>query len=278
MTLHVFDNVQQGSDEWHALRRGMVTASTVGKLITTGTPDALAVGCPDCKAETASLCVSLSATKAPTPKPIKTFHSARIQAASEMPPVYKVATDDTATGLTETLVAERIKDETEDTPTTSDMWRGRESEPYARDVYSGYYSQAVECGYMVREEPGWRLGYSPDGLVGDDGLIEIKAPRAKGQVRTVLAGEVPAQYMPQLQAGLLVSGRKWIDFVSFNGGMHMYVKRVLPDPAWFDVIIAAATRFEATAAEMVAAYNEVTKDMPATERLPDFNTVELKLT
>ena len=263
MTLHTFD-VEQGTDAWHALRRGMVTASTVGKLITVGTPDALAVGCPTCKAETASPCIS-AARKTPTP--IKTFHPARTEAASELPPVYTVATDETAAGLTATLVAERITDHTEDTPITSDMWRGIDSEPYARDVYSGFYEQVTECGFMVREEPGWRLGCSPDGLVGDDGLIEIKAPRAKTQVRTVLTGEVPTQYMPQLQAALLVSGRKWIDYVSFNGGMAMYVKRVLPDPAWHEVIVAACRKFETTAAEMVAAYQQATKDMPATERI-----------
>ena len=266
MTLHVFDNVEQGTDAWHALRRGMVTASTVGKLITVGTPDALAVGCPTCLAETASPCIS-AARKTPTP--IKTFHPARTAAAGDLPPVYSVATDETAAALTATLVAERITDHTEDTPITSDMWRGIDSEPYARDVYSGFYEQVIECGFMVREEPGWRLGYSPDGLVGDDGLIEVKAPRAKTQVRTVLAGEVPAQYMPQLQAALLASGRKWIDFVSFNGGMAMYVKRVHPDPAWFAVIEAACRHFETTAAEMVAAYRDATKDMPATERVPD---------
>jgi len=275
VTLHVFADVEQGSEDWHALRRGIVTASTVGKLVTVGSPDALAVGCPTCSAEVASPCMSLVAKKAPTP--IKTIHPARTQAASELPPVYSVATDETAASLTATLVAERITDHTEATPITSDMWRGIDSEPYARDVYSGFYQQAVECGFMIREEPGWRLGYSPDGLVGDDGLIEIKAPRAKTQVCTVLSDEIPAQHMAQLQGGLLVSGRKWIDFVSFNGGMHMYVKRVLPDPAWHEAIIAAATRFEATAAEMVAAYQQATKNMPATERIPDLYSAELKL-
>ena len=274
MTLHVFDNIEQGTDAWHDLRRGIVTASTVGRLITVGSPDALAVGCPTCKAEVASPCIS-AARKEPTP--IKTYHPARTAAAGDLPPVYTVANDDTAATLTATLVAERITDHTEDTPMTSDMWRGVDSEPYARDVYSGFYSQAVECGFMLREESGWRLGYSPDGLVGEDGLIEVKAPRAKTQVRTVLSGEVPTFYMPQLQAGLLVSGRKWIDFVSFNGGMHMYVKRVLPDPAWFEVIEAACRRFETTATEMCAAYEQATEGLPMTERLPDLYAAELKL-
>ena len=129
---------------------------------------------------------------------------------------------------------------------------------------------------MLREEDGWRLGYSPDGLVGDDGLIEIKAPRAKTHVRTILADQVPAHYMPQLQAGLLVSGRKWIDFVSFVGGMPLFVKRVLPDEKWFDAITDACITFDANAAQIIADYEKRVADMPKTERI-DFNVVELKL-
>ena len=119
---------------------------------------------------------------------------------------------------------------------------------------------------MLRVEDGWQLGYSPDGLVGTDGLIEIKSPRAKTHLNTILADEVPAFYMPQLQAGLLVSGRDWVDFVSYVGGMPLWVKRVLPDPRWFEAIVAAVTRFETTAAEMVAAYEQATKGLPQTER------------
>ena len=63
------------------------------------------------------------------------------------------------------------------------------------------------------------LGHSPDGLVGDDGLLEIKAPRAKAHVLAVSPTSAP-HYMAQLQAGLLVSGRAWIDFVPFCGGLR----------------------------------------------------------
>jgi putative phage-type endonuclease len=215
MTLHQFPDVDQGSDEWHDLRRGIVTASVIGRLIT---------------------------------------------------PTLQTADNDTSRALTATLVAERITGWTEDTARTPDMWRGVECEPIARDIYSRHYQQVTEVGFMLREEDGWKLGYSPDGLVGTDGLIEIKSPRAKTHLNTILAGEVPACYMAQLQAGLLVSGRAWVNFVSFVGGMPLYVKRVLPDPAWHQAIIATVAKFETTAAEMVAAYIQATKDMPATER------------
>lgn len=216
MTLRILPDLTQGSEEWHDQRRGMVTASVVGKLIT---------------------------------------------------PTLKVADNDASRGLTATLVAERITGWTEDTPMTSDMWRGVEAEPFARDIYSGYYQQATEVGFMVREEDGWTLGYSPDGLVGTDGLIEIKAPRAKTHLKTILADQAPAHYMAQCQAGLLVSGRDWIDFVSFVGGMPLYVKRVLPDPKWFEAITAACDDFEYRATLHVADYRTRVADMPKTERL-----------
>jgi hypothetical protein len=73
--------------------------------------------------------------------------------------------------------------------------------------------------------------------------------------------------MAQLQCGLLVSGRKWIDYVSYCGGMPLYVKRVEPDQRWFDAIVAAVTQFEQTAAEMVAALRAIDEGLPVTERV-----------
>jgi putative phage-type endonuclease len=220
-----FPKVEQGSDQWHDLRRGIVTASVVGKLLT---------------------------------------------------PTLKVADNDTSRALTATLVAERITGFTEDTPMTSDMWRGVDSEPIARDIYSGHYQQAVEVGFMVEKQDGLQLGYSPDGLVGDDGLIEIKAPRAKAHLNTILADSVPPFYMAQLQAGLLVSQREWIDYVSYCGGMPLFVKRVLPDIQWRVAIFNAVAAFEVKAEQMTTAYDHATAGLPATERI-DFNRVELKL-
>lgn len=269
MTLHVFDQVEQGADDWHALRRGMVTASTVGKLITVGTPDALAVGCPTCKAEVASPCIS-AAKKVPTP--IKTFHPARTKAASELPPVYTVANDETSAGLTLTLVAERITGITEPTFVTDDMFRGQVAEPVARDIYSGHYEQASEIGFYRLDEDGWSLGASPDGLVGTSGGLEVKAPRAKGHILTILRDEVPAQHMPQVQACLLVTGREWWDYCSYHAGLPLYVKRVYPDQRWFDAIKAACITFERKAAEMVAEFEQRTARMPKTERL-DYEVV-----
>jgi hypothetical protein len=126
---------------------------------------------------------------------------------------------------------------------------------------------------MVRTEDNWKLGYSPDGLVGDDGLIEVKSRRPKKHLTTILSGEVPPENMAQLQAGLLVSGREWIDYISYCGGMPLWVKRVLPDPKWFDAITDAVITFEDTAAEMVTAYETATAGMPTTERVIELEMV-----
>ncbi len=268
VTVHEYPDVEQRSDEWAELRRGIITASTVKHFVSVGPPDGTAVDCPTCEASAGNPCVS-RARKEPTP--IKTLHPARTDAAADLPPVIAPADNDTSKALTLLLVAERITGWTDPTFTSYDMLRGVEHEAFARDAYSEQHDEAREYGFMVRQESSWRLGWSPDGLVGDDGAIEIKAPRSKEHVRTVLADEIPAAYMPQCQAALLVSGREWIDFVSFVGGMPLYVKRVTPDVKWQAAIIAACQVFEYNAAQMVAAYEQATAGLPLTERVPDFD-------
>lgn len=265
MSLRILPDLEQRSEAWYDQRRGMVTASAVGKLVTVGPPDALSVACPTCEARPENPCVSVAKGKESTP--LKSLHEPRTSHAANRAPVYTVAENETSRGLTSTLIAERVSGLTEDMPMTSDMWRGVAREPFAREAYAANYGAVEEVGFMVRTEDAWTLGYSPDGMVGDDGLLEIKCPRAKTHLRTILADEVPAHYMPQLQAGLLVSGRKWIDFVSFVAGMPLYRKRVFPSQEWSDAITAACTAFETTATQTVSDYFDRVANMPATERI-----------
>lgn len=217
MSLHVYNDIEQGTEAWHAVRRGMVTASVIKGLVT--------------------------------------------------PSTIKPANNPESRSIAALLVAERITGWTDETYLGADMERGWEDEPRAVAKYSEHHAPVTTAGFMVRDDWGFEIGYSPDGLVGDDGLIEVKSRRPKKHLQTVLADAVPADVMPQIQCGLLVSGRAWCDYVSYCGGMRMWHKRVHPDPAWFDAITAAVTQFEKTAAEMVAAYTEKTRDMPATERI-----------
>lgn len=190
---------------------------------------------------------------------------------------HKPANNDTSCAFTLALVAERITGWTDPVYVSDDMMRGTMDEPIARDLYSQHYAPVREMGFMVWEDDqtGHRLGYSPDGLVGDDGLIEIKSRRQKSQLATILSGEVPAANMAQCQAALLVTGRKWLDYVSYSGGMPLYVRRVYPDPDWFDSIRAAVAQFEETSAETVNRYVESIAGLPMTQRIDHFAEIEV---
>lgn len=271
MTLTVHTELVQGSDEWHDVRRGIVTASTVGNLITTRRLAALDYDCPDCGAEAQNPC--RSKTKAGAV--IKTLHTDRAEVArrSPSPLIFETASNDISRSLTLVLTAERINGWTEESYINDAMWRGIEDEPKARAVYAEHYAPVTEVGFMIEDRWGYRIGYSPDGLVGDDGLIEIKSRSPKAQLATILADVPPTENMPQLQAGLLVSGRKWLDYVSFAAGMPMFVKRVYPDPKWFDAITNAVAAFEANATEMMRVYDEATTHLHPTERTIDHGLV-----
>jgi hypothetical protein len=159
---------------------------------------------------------------------------------------------------------------------SDDMLRGHEDEPRAIAKYEEWRKVIVDSvGFMVREftEDGhtFRIGYSPDGLVGDDGLIEIKSRRQKKQLTTVLDGQVPTENMAQIQCGLLVSGRAWCDYLSYSGGMPLYPVRVEPDERWFKAIKDTAAQFEQTATEMVAKYEAAVVGLPMTERVTELD-------
>ena len=254
----------QGSDEWLDQRRGMLTASVIGQLITSRTLTAIEFECPDCGASAYSTCVSKRDSK-----PIATLHPARAAAArdDDSPPILEPAKNDDSRALTLNLVAERITGRTERTFINADMWRGIEEEPRAVEKYAEHYAPVTTTGFLIREWDGLKLGYSPDGLVGADGLLEVKCPRAKTHIQTILADEVPARHMAQIQCGLLVSGREWLDFISFCGGLPMWTKRVLPDPRWAEAIVAAAQAFERTAEQMVTKYEAAVTGLPKTERV-----------
>ena len=266
MSLTIHPGLIQGSDEWLAARRGILTASVVGQLITVRKLGAIDYNCPECMAVADSPRQSLRKPGAV----IKTLHPARAEYArgQSSSTVIEPASNDNSRSLTMLLAAERITGWTEPTFMSDDMWRGVEDEPRARDKYSEHYAPATEVGFMTEDKWGFRMGYSPDGVVGDDGLIEVKSRRSKAQLATILADTVPIENMAQLQCGLLVSGRQWIDYVSYCGGMPLYVKRVFPQAKWHAAIIAAATLFESNAAEIQRLYAESVEGLHMTERTP----------
>ncbi|UZF57679.1 YqaJ viral recombinase family protein [Gordonia polyisoprenivorans] len=262
MTLRIFPDVEQRSEEWYAQRRGIVTASIVGNLITTRKLSAIDYDCPKCGAVAGDQCWNVKHTDT-----IKTLHTERAAVAksANSPTIIEPASNDTSRWVSTLLASERITGKTEDRLITNDMFRGINDEPFARDHYRQHCTDepVTEVGFMVRDiAQGVRLGYSPDGLVGSRGLIEIKSRAPKTQVATVVSDTVPIENMPQLQAGLLVSGRDWIDYCSFAGGMAMWVIRVYPDKRWQSAIIEAVRRCEDNIFETRRIYDEKTHHLP----------------
>ncbi|MBF6540788.1 YqaJ viral recombinase family protein [Nocardia farcinica] len=268
--LTVYPDLVQGSDEWLAERCGIVTASVVGDLITTRKLTAIDYTCPACGAPPDAPCHS----KAKAGTSIKTLHHERADVARRTGTiVLHPANNETARGLTTQIAAERITGWTDPTYMSDDMLRGIEDEPRARDTYSEHFAPVHEVGFMVRDHNGLRIGYSPDGLVGSEGLIEIKSRRPRLHVAHVLAGRPPTEVQAQLQCALLVSGRQWIDYISFSGGMHLWVNRVHPDPRWFDAILTAVHTLESNAADMIRRYHEAVDGLPITERITEMEMV-----
>lgn len=132
------------------------------------------------------------------------------------------------------LVSERLTGEKQETYINQAMQDGIEREFYARERYVQQHGEVEEVGFI--QHPTLEAGASPDGLVGDDGLIEIKCPLGTTHTETLMTQEVPSKYIPQIQFQLLCTGRKWCDFISYNPmfpeHLQLFVKRVDADPVY----------------------------------------------
>jgi hypothetical protein len=168
--------------------------------------------------------------------------------ASEMKliitPTLKMASNDKERSHLFELLAQRITRYVEPHYVSDDMLRGLNDEIDACVLYSKTYHPVEQVGFVTNDKWGFTIGYSPDGLVGDDGLIECKSRRAKFQIETIINGAMPDDYLIQVQTGLLVTERKWLDFCTYCGGLPMLTIRVFPDPKVQDAIVMAAAAFE----------------------------------
>lgn len=204
-------DLHQGSEEWHAARCGLLTASEM-KLILT--------------------------------------------------PTLKVANNDKTRAHMWELLSQRISGYVEPQYVGNEMLRGIDDEFEARKIYAEEFAPVETAGFVTNDKWGFTLGYSPDGLVGDAGLIECKSRRQKFQIQTIANDEVPEDFWLQVQTGLLVTGREWIDFVSYSGGLPLFVKRVEPCAKTQDAIVAAATEFHEKLADAENAYRASLATMP----------------
>jgi len=190
--------------------------------------------------------------------------------ASEMSllltPTLKIASNDKQRTHIYELAAQRISRYVEPSYISDDMLRGHEDEVEARALYAKHHAPVEECGFITNDEWGFTLGCSPDGLVGDCGVIECKSRRQKYQVATIVSGKLPAEYALQVQTALLVTDRNWCDFVSYSGGLPMVVLRVFPDAETQEAILEAATLAEHDIAVTVSEFLRLSRGMLPTER------------
>jgi putative phage-type endonuclease len=154
------------------------------------------------------------------------------------------------------LIAERLTGIPKQGFTNEAMRWGTETEPQARAMYE------LETGLTVIETgfvPHPTLegtGASPDGLVGDSGLIEIKCPNTATHIETLRGAAIDRKYLLQMHWQMICTGRDWCDFVSFDPRlpleMQMHVRRVERDAELAEEITAEVTRFLTELNETVA--------------------------
>ncbi len=164
------------------------------------------------------------------------------------------ANNDTSRSHLYEIAAQRITKYVEPSYVSDDMLRGTEDEPFARMEYGRHYQQVRTCGFITNDRWGFTIGYSPDGLVGHDRLIECKSRRQKVQLQTILSRTVPSEAVIQIQTGLLVSERDTCDYISYCGGMPMCVIPVEADAAIQAAIVEAATEFHERLKEVIGEY------------------------
>ena len=141
--------------------------------------------------------------------------------------------------------AERITKQVEQSHTSWAMQRGVDLEPVARDYYQRATNAEVEqIGFVECDDYGFMLGYSPDGFVGEQGLLEIKCPSPAVHLDTLLNGSIDGAYILQMQGGMLATGREWCDFVSFSEGLALKPIRVHRDNVIIGKIMEAGQQFE----------------------------------
>ena len=124
------------------------------------------------------------------------------------------------------LIGEQITGEPKESFSGFHTERGHAHEPVAIELYQLQHDVEIQnCGFIV----GDKIGYSPDGLIGSNGLIEIKSKVPKFQAQILYEQEIPSEHYMQCMGGLLTAEREWIDFVSYCPSMPIFIKRLYRD-------------------------------------------------
>lgn len=161
------------------------------------------------------------------------------------------------------LALERITGQRADSYTNAAMQRGTELEPLARAAYEASTGVLVAEVGMIPHPRIAMAGASPDGLVGDDGLIEIKCPNSATHIRTLRSRKPAGEYVTQMAWQMACAGRSWCDFASYDprmpDGLDLFVVRINRDDA---MIAMLETEVEAFLIEVDALVSELMAMQP----------------
>ncbi|WOB06551.1 lambda exonuclease family protein [Piscinibacter gummiphilus] len=272
-TAPIFIACEQGTDEWHQARCGVPTASVFAEALSlVGTldekqqkyVDAMLAGKPEPEA------LALAGYKAkPTSETVK-------KALAGLP---VGEPSEASNKLAIKYAIERISGKPYGNTQGSFFAteRGHEGEFFARMKYEERNKLMVdEAGLVLTYDR--MFGYSTDGFVGDDGMIEVKTPLDTIKIlRIIQTGDI-SEYMHQMQGGLWITGRKWCDFLmaipdlaALNNGNDLYVKRVYRDEEFIDKmaldLLAFNNRVERFKAILSAPFNKAANDEAASQEL-----------
>jgi len=158
------------------------------------------------------------------------------------------------------LVVQRITGQPGESFTNAAMEWGTATEPMARVAYEVEKQQFVEQVAFVDHPSIEWFGCSPDGLVNDDGLIEIKCPNSTTHIEYLTDQKPPARYIPQMQCQMAVTGRQWCDFVSFDprlpDDLQLFVVRLERDQEYIEAMEVEVKKFLSEVDEMFTKLKE----------------------
>lgn len=159
------------------------------------------------------------------------------------------------------LICERLTGSPADKFVTAAMQAGTETEPEARDAYVFYTGNTVIQVGLIRHPKIEQSHASPDGLVNDAGMLEIKCPQPAAHLETLLTQKIPEKYVTQMMWQMACSGRQWVDYVSYNPtfpeNMRLFIKRVPRDAKRIDFLETEIAGFLLEMAVKLAELNRV---------------------
>lgn len=154
------------------------------------------------------------------------------------------------------LVCERLTNKPAESYSNAAMQWGTETEPLARAAYEAKMDVLVDEVGFIDHPTIVMSGASPDGLVGEDGLIEIKCPNTSTHIDTLLSQTVPKKYADQIFWQMACTGRQWCDFVSYDprlpADLQLFIKRIPRDDQYIKLLEAEVIEFLTKTAHKVA--------------------------